>query len=94
MIVVVFLLSTTQAFIAFLLAAIYAGKVPSSIQTYLHFVFMMVMLNAALNFFVFYFFGAKFRKLLQQFVTCKQFSKRSNGLCKSAAGSSNTPSDV
>ena len=63
-VVIVFIVCSTQSLIAFVLDAIFVGSNRRWLQVYFAVVNLLVLLNSAVNFLIFYLFGRKFRMLL------------------------------
>ena len=77
-IVIIFILCSTQALLAFIFDAIYVNTSPSWVQTYFAIVNVLVILNSATNFFIFYVFGKKFRVLSKRVLQCQMHHPNNN----------------
>ena len=77
-IVIVFVVCSTQALLAFIFDAVYVGweSPPEWLQIYIAIVNLLVIINSAANFFVFYLFGKKFRMLLGRVFKCGSLQRK------------------
>ena len=73
-IVVVFFICGTQSLISFILDAVFVESTSTRLQIYTAIVNLLVIINSAVNFLIFYMFGSKFRKLLRHVIYCKLHS--------------------
>ena len=70
-IVIVFVVTGTQSLVSFVLDAVSVHSYIEWIQRYTAVANLLVMLNSAINFLIFYVFGSKFRRLLRHMVYCR-----------------------
>ncbi len=72
-IVVVFIVCCTQSLIAFILDAIFVGSSTQLtwLQIYVAITNLLVIMNSAVNFLIFYLFGRKFRMILRRMFHCQ-----------------------
>ncbi len=78
-IVIVFVLCSTQALLTFIFDAVYVNQQPDWLQIYFAVVNILVIFNSAVNFIVFYLFGKKFRMLSKRVMECQMQPVHHNG---------------
>ena len=79
-IVILFFISESQVLIIYILDAVYVDKLPSWLIMYTGVSNFLVVFNSAVNFLIFYLFGARFRKLLRRCCCGKNYRRKRNTL--------------
>ena len=77
-IVIVFFVCGTQSLVSFILDAVFVESTSERLQIYTAVVNLLVIINSAINFLIFYLFGSKFRRLLRHVMICKMNSALSS----------------
>lgn len=70
-IVIVFFICGTQSLISFILDAVYVDKAPDWLRRYTGIANLLIVINSASNFLIFFVFGKKFRSVLRAVCHCQ-----------------------